>query len=59
MTQLVNGRIPANTVCPYRDECPSAANGDCGHKGVEHTVAYSCGFARLFNTFQRKMPQNG
>jgi len=48
MAQLVKGKIPANTVCPYRDQCPSASNGDCGHKGKEHTVPYSCGYARLF-----------
>lgn len=54
MTLLVEGRIPANTVCPFRQECNEAKNGDCGHLGVEHTVAYSCGYARLFNIFTRR-----
>lgn len=48
MSELVEGKIPANTVCPYRTECTEAQNGNCGHRGTEHTVPYSCGYARLF-----------
>lgn len=48
MGQLVEGKIPANTVCPYRESCTEAQNGNCGHMGKEHTVPYSCGYARLF-----------
>jgi len=47
--KLVNGKIPANTVCPFKSECPYVPLKECGHKGVEHKVAYSCGTARLFN----------
>lgn len=46
---LVNGRIPANTVCPFRDSCNESKNGNCGHTGLLHNVPYSCGYARLFN----------
>lgn len=52
MSELEDGRIPPHTPCPYRDLCPSAQSGDCGHRGAEHTVAYSCGFARLFDVFK-------
>jgi hypothetical protein len=48
MVQLIEGKIPANTVCPYREQCTEAQNGNCGHYGVEHNVPYSCGYARLF-----------
>lgn len=51
--ELVNGKIPPNTICPYREKCPSAKT-DCGHRGIEHKVAYSCGTARLFKTFTGK-----
>ena len=54
MTTLVDGLIPPNTVCPYKEQCPSAHNGDCGHKGIDHTVAYSCGFARMFEIFSKQ-----
>jgi hypothetical protein len=53
MTVLVEGKIPAGTECPFRNECNEAKNGDCGHQGVNHTVPYSCGYARLFNIFTR------
>ncbi len=52
MTKLVRGLIPIGQVCPYRSECTEAQNGDCGHKGVEHTVPYSCGLARMFQIFK-------
>jgi hypothetical protein len=53
MTTLVNGKIPEKTVCPFRAQCGSAINGECGHKGVLHEVAYSCGYARLFKIYFR------
>ena len=53
MSVLVEGKIPANTECPFRNECNEAANGDCGHQGTAHTVPYSCGYARLFNIFTK------
>ena len=54
MTTLVNGKIPEKTVCPFRAHCSSAINGTCGHKGVLHEVAYSCGYARLFKIYFRE-----
>ena len=51
---LVNGRIPAGQECPYRTECTEAQNGHCGHQGVNHTVPYSCGYARLFKIFKEQ-----
>lgn len=47
-TGLVNGKIPAKTVCPYRDRCIYAKANTCGHLGVGHTVEYSCGAARAY-----------
>ncbi len=52
-TKLVNGRIPIGQECPFRDQCHEAANGDCAHQGAEHTVAFSCGYARLFDIMGR------
>lgn len=51
MLKLTEGKIPAATECPFRNDCPSVRKGDCGHKGAEHTVPYSCGLARLFDIF--------
>lgn len=42
---LVDGKIPPHTPCPFRDKCGA---GICYHKGTEHTVAFSCAFARGF-----------
>jgi hypothetical protein len=53
MSQLVEGNIPSNTVCPFRVECSSASNGQCHHQGLSHSVPFSCGFARLFEIFKK------
>ena len=53
MRVLQQGLIPERTVCPFKEDCPEAYNGNCGHTGVEHTVPYSCGYARLFDIFGR------
>ena len=45
---LVQGKIPAHTECPFRDQCKYAAEGQCKHQGEAHTVPFSCGTARLF-----------
>ena len=45
---IVNGKIPAGQVCPYRDQCLSARDERCNHMAVEHLVPYSCGTARMF-----------
>jgi hypothetical protein len=53
MTKLVNGLIPVGTECPFRSECTEAQNGNCAHKGKEHIVNFSCGYARLIDIFKR------
>lgn len=53
-TKLINGRIPPHTPCPYKDKCAEDLMGNCAHAGVEHTVAYSCGYARLFAMMEKK-----
>jgi hypothetical protein len=51
--KLVGGKIPAHVPCPHKDECRSDKDGTCGHKGIDHSVPYSCGFARLFELFAK------
>ena len=46
--QLVDGLIPAHTVCPYDGECLIACVGNCRHKGSDHSIPYSCASARAF-----------
>lgn len=46
---LSKGRIPARTVCPWRDQCMTAAAGKCRHKGLAHKNKFSCGLARAFD----------
>lgn len=53
MSTLINGRIPAKSECPYRDSCEFAKNGNCGHRGKDHVVDYSCATARLFQIIER------
>lgn len=54
MTKLVQGKIPIGQECPFKGECTEALNGDCGHRGIEHTVPYSCGYARLFDMIKKE-----
>lgn len=42
------GKIPANCICPFKDECELAIFNVCLHKGEQHTVPFSCGAARAF-----------
>lgn len=48
MTELIDGRIPPHTECPYKSECAFSKQGVCYHKGFGHPVAYSCATARGF-----------
>lgn len=60
MKELVNGRIPAYTRCPFREECPFA-NGRkpaCHHQGVDHPVPFSCATARLFVIIKQDQPES-
>jgi hypothetical protein len=45
MSKLVEGLIPANTECPFKDRC----NLRCNHLGKEHPRPLSCGAARMFD----------
>lgn len=51
---LVNGKIPANTVCPFRAHCGIAANNECHHQGLDHNNEFSCGTARAFELINLK-----
>jgi hypothetical protein len=53
MTILIDGRIPARTPCPFKAACPSIGPGACLHKGTEHAVPFSCGFARAFDLSEK------
>jgi hypothetical protein len=52
-SKLTQGKIPANTACPFSDGCKEHAGGACAHKGADHPVAFSCGYARLFNLSEK------
>lgn len=52
-TQLVEGRIPPHTECPFRERCEIAMANECHHKGREHTVAFSCASARGFDLLNK------
>jgi hypothetical protein len=46
---LVHRKIPANTACPFADECKYKAEGTCNHRGKAHECEFSCALARLFD----------
>jgi len=52
-TNLVEGRIPAHTVCPFKQSCGFT----CRHMGVDHDVPFSCACARLFDLDSRRMQE--
>lgn len=52
--QLINGCIPENTECPFRNICIFVQEGTCKHKGVEHNVPFSCAAARGFVLLHKK-----
>lgn len=51
---LVNGKIPANTECPWLVKCEIASLGRCNHKGKEHDCAFSCSMARGFAIIEER-----
>ena len=53
MSKLVDGCIPAGTVCPWKDECPMGAEL-CKHTGVDHAVPFSCAIARSFEICEKE-----
>ncbi len=52
MSKLIDGRIPALTECPYRQQCPLAENA-CRHLGAMHPVPFSCASARGYDLNER------
>jgi len=46
-----DGKIPAHTVCPFREKC-GLVDG-CHHKGETHAVDFSCAAARAFDMIVR------
>lgn len=46
LSLLKQGKIPAGTVCPFRVKCHEVARGECKHRGYNHTVEFSCPYAR-------------
>jgi hypothetical protein len=50
-SKLVNGCIPAHTICPFKDSCGLAMS--CHHMGLEHTVEFSCASARAGDLIER------
>lgn len=49
-----DGRISANTECPFRSKCEIAAANRCHHLSAEHSVPFSCATARGFDLLQRR-----
>ena len=56
--QLVNGRIPAGQECPFTSMCSLKAANQCDHKGISHTVDFSCGAARAYDIDRRREAKN-
>ena len=51
-TKLVDGRIPAYTTCPFKDQCEMSHN--CYHLGKKHDRPFSCAAARAFDMISKK-----
>lgn len=45
---LIDGKIPPNTDCPYKEKCEIFQSQKCHHQGLNHTTAFSCAVARAF-----------
>lgn len=56
---LVDGKIPANTKCPYAAICSIKAEGACRHLGIAHTVPFSCAVARGFQIIDERDSKKG
>jgi hypothetical protein len=53
---LIEGKIPAHTVCAWRRQCATAEANICWHNGIEHPKPFSCATARGFEI--AKIPQD-
>lgn len=50
-SKLVNGCIPAHTICPFKASCGLAMS--CHHMGLDHTIEFSCASARAGDLIER------
>jgi hypothetical protein len=49
-SKLVLGRVPANTVCPFKSRCTFHENGQCNiNGGGQHSRNFSCAVARAYD----------
>lgn len=57
--QLVKGKIPAHTKCPFTKECiysnEHIGDGLCKHKGIEHKTPFSCATARAIDLLEKEV----
>jgi hypothetical protein len=56
MNKLVNGKIPANTECPWKTKCGLVQG--CHHKGINHDIPFSCAAARGFEIMERDIDKH-
>ena len=49
-----SGKIPANTECPFKDDCNFEKSGSCDHKGLQHQAEFSCAVARALEFLTEK-----
>ena len=56
---LIDGKIPARTICPFRVKCDSALADACPHLGYNHEKAFSCAIARSFDMTDSKLVGKG
>ena len=57
-TKLKDGKIPAHTECPFLHQCPEPKAGWCAHNGINHSVEFSCGTARMWDMAIEYEPPN-
>jgi hypothetical protein len=47
MAKLIEGFIPPRTICPFKNICQLSVI--CKHMGKQHTVQFSCAYARVLD----------
>lgn len=54
ISKLVQGKIPAHTVCPFKGQCAFFASSQCNiDGGGENTKDFSCAVARAYDLINR------
>lgn len=46
---LIDGKIPKNTICPFRVKCDVALYGMCKHTGYNHPNSFSCALSHAYD----------